>query len=66
MDLVSNPSCKSNTDICWSLKIYLEYHGNFKGAHAIFRPGGYIGVSKYDGDDNKNDSILETTSPRLF
>ena len=67
MDLVFTPSCKSDTDICWSFTIYFKYDGSFKGAHSnFFRPGGYIGVSKYDGDGNKNDSILETTSARLF
>ena len=51
MDLVCNPSCKSDTDICWSFTIYFKYDGSFKGAHSnFFRPGRYIGVSKYDGD----------------
>ena len=67
MDLVCTPSRKSDTDICWSFTIYFKYDGNFKGAHSnFFRPGRYIEVSKYDRDGNKNDTILETTSPRLF
>ena len=36
MDLVCNPSCKSNTDIWWSFTIYLKYNGSFKGAHSNF------------------------------
>ena len=67
MGLVCNPSCKSDTDICWSFTIDFKYDGSFKGAHSnFFRPGRYIGVSKYDGDGTKNDTMLETTSARLF